>query len=174
MGQSKKEHLHELLESFDTAMLITKHGANGEGDHARPMAIAAVDGTSTIWFVTSTTSPKVKELKADSHVAITCQSDKKYVALSGVGTLVTDRAKIAELWKESWKIWFPDGKDSPDIGLVRVTVQDAEFWDNAGMNGVRYAFEALRAYVVGEKAKDSVEGQHGRVKSDGQPTSQRN
>jgi len=163
MGQSKKEHLRELLESFDTAMLITKHGASGEGDHARPMAIAEIEGASTIWFVTSTASPKAKELVADCRVAITCQSDKKYLAMSGVATLVTDRAKIAQLWKESWKVWFPDGKDAPDIGLVRVTVHDAEFWDNAGMKGVRYVFEAVRAYIAGEKVKDSVEGQHGRV-----------
>src|SRR5688500_18354491 len=78
MGQSAKQHLSKLLESFDTAMLITKYG---DGDHARPMAIAEVDGASTIWFVTSTASPKLTELSRDSRVAVTCQSDKKYVAL---------------------------------------------------------------------------------------------
>lgn len=170
-SQSKKEHLHELLESFDTAMLITKHGANGEGDHARPMAIAAIEGASTIWFVTSTASPKARELQADSRVAITCQSDKKYVAMSGVATLVTDRAKIDELWKETWKVWFPEGKAAPDLGLLRVTVQDAEFWDNAGTTGIRYVIEAVKSYVAGEKA-GMVDGQHGRVK-DGQPLSSR-
>ena len=169
MGQSTTEHLQQLLESFDSAMLITKHG---DGDHARPMAIAGVEGVSTIWFVTSTASPKALELSADARVAITCQENRKYVALSGTGVIVKDRAKIDELWSETWTVWFPDGKDSPDLGLLRVTVQDAEFWDNAGTKGVRYVFEALKSYVKGEKV-GMVEGQHGRVETNGQPASQR-
>jgi general stress protein 26 len=170
MGQSAKQHLSQLLESFDTAMLITKYG---EGDHARPMAIAAVDGASTIWFVTSTASPKVNELSRDSRVAVTCQSDKKYVALSGTAELVHDRAKIEELWKETWKVWFPEGKASPDLALIRVSVEDAEFWDNAGAKGIRYVFEAVKA-LAKRRTPNEVPDQHGRVKPlDEQPVSSR-
>jgi general stress protein 26 len=161
MGQSMKQHLSGLLESFDTAMLITKHA---EGDHARPMAIAAVDGASTLWFVTSTASPKANELSKNPRVAVTCQSDKKYVALSGTASLIQDRAKIEELWKEHWKVWFPEGKKQADLALIRVEVDDAEFWDNAGSKGVRYLFEAVKAYATGTTPSEVAE-QHGRVKS---------
>lgn len=164
MGESTKEHLKELLKSFDTAMLITH---DGDKEHARPMAIAGVEGANTIWFVTSAVSPKIEELTRDSRVAATFQSSTQFVALSGKGEVVNDRAKIEELWQASWKVWFPNGKEDPEVRLIRVAVTDAEFWDNAGAKGIRYAFEAVKALVTGEKP-ESIEGaSHGRVKDNG-------
>jgi len=170
MGESKKEHLKDLLESFDTAMFITRHD---DHEHARPMAIAGVDDANTLWFVTSQDAPKSDEIRADSRAAVTLQSNTRYVALSGRATLVDDRQKIHELWKPTWKAWFPNGKDDPKLVLIRVTVTDAEFWDNAGTKGIRYAFEAAKAFVTGEPAAPAS-GQHGRVKSGngGEPLSQ--
>ncbi len=165
-AKDKKDHLHELLASFDTAMLITHHG---EKSHGRPKAIAAVeDGAAgdTVWFVTSIDSPKADEISNDARVSATFQTSQKFVALSGTASLVMDRAKIHELWKESWKVWFPEGKDDPAIALVRVKVEDAEFWDNAGAKGVRYAFEAVKALVTGD-TPEPVAGLHGRVKANG-------
>jgi general stress protein 26 len=161
MGEmTKTKHLKELLESFDTAMLLTR---DGDQNHARPMAIADIEGASTIWFVTSKESPKADEIRHDERVSVTCQSDRRFVALSGTSTLVRDRAKIDALWKEQWKVWFPNGKDDPSIALIKVTVEDAEFWDNAGAKGIRYAVEAVKGLIAGERPQQ-VEGTHGRVK----------
>lgn len=161
MGEmGKKQHLHELLESIDTAMLITRHG---EENHARPMAVAGVEGASTVWFVTSDDSPKAVEIRADARVSATFQTSRKFVALSGQAALVKDRAKVAELWKPDWKVWFPNGKDDPTIALIRVEVQDAEFWDNAGAKGIRYVFEAVKGLIAGERP-EPVAGLHGRVR----------
>jgi general stress protein 26 len=170
MGESTKKHLQELLQSFDTAMLITHHG---EEEHARPMAVAGVEGMNTLWFVTSLDTPKSEEIRRDPRVSATFQGDRRFVALSGRAELVTDRAKIEKLWKPTWRVWFPKGKNEPSLGLIRVTVTDAEFWDNAGTKGIRYAFEAAKALLTRE-GPPIVEGQHGRVKSpDGEPISQR-
>ena len=161
MGEiSKTKHLHDLLESFDTAMLLTR---DGDQNHARPMAIAEIEGESTLWFVTSNDSPKAEEIRSDTRVSVTLQSDRKFVALSGTSALVRDRARIDALWKEAWKVWFPKGKEDPSIALIKVNVEDAEFWDNAGGKGIRYAFEAAKALIVGERP-DPVPGAHGRVK----------
>ena len=160
MAQDTKKHLAELLQSFDTAMLITRHG---DDEHARPMAVARVDGTRTVWFVTSIDSPKADEIRSNARVAVTFQGKTRYAALSGRAQLVRDRATIDELWKDTWKVWFPNGKDDPALALVRVDVEDAEFWDNAGAKGVRYAFEAAKALVTGTTPSTSV-GQHGREK----------
>jgi len=159
MGESSKAHLKELLESFDNAMLITR---NGEEMHARPMAVAGVEGPDTVWFVTSNWSPKSEEIRLDGRVSVTFQSSARFVAVSGTGKLVKNKAKIEQLWKTSWKAWFPDGKDDPKVTLIQVTVTDAEFWDTAGTKGIRYAFEAAKAVLMGETPKQ-VEGQHGRL-----------
>jgi len=169
MGESTREHLKELLESFDTAILITRHG---EKDHARPMAIAGVEGANTVWFVTSRSSPKTEELRKDSYVALTFQSSRRFVVLSGRGAIVDDRAKLTELWKPGFTVWFPNGKDDPDATLIRVTVTDAEFWDSAGAKGIRYAFEAAKSLLTKEPPEE-LPGQHGRVTSgaNGEPLS---
>jgi general stress protein 26 len=169
MGELEKKHLHELLESFDTAMLITRHR---EKLHARPMAVASVEGANTVWFVSSIDSPKADEIRDDPRVSATFQKERKFVALSGRGELVRDRAKIAALWKDTWKVWFPNGKDDPSIALIRVAVEDAEYWDNAGAKGVRFAFEAVKGLIAGERPQP-VEGQHGRVRATDAPASSR-
>lgn len=167
MGESTKQHLQELLQSFDTAMFITHHG---EQEHARPMAVAGVEGVNTLWFVTSQDTPKSEEIRRDPRVSATFQAQNRYVALSGRAELVTDRAKIHKLWKPSWKVWFPNGKDDPKLTLIRVTVHDAEYWDNAGTKGISYAFQAAKALIT----KEPPEVEHGRVKTpDGEPVSQR-
>ena len=170
MAESTRHHLQELLTSFDTAMFITRYG---EGEHARPMAVAGVEGVNTLWFATSLNAPKADEIRRDSRVSATFQSERHFVALSGRAELVTDRAKINELWKPTWKVWFPNGKDDPALALIRVSVLDAEFWDNAGAKGIRYAFEAAKALFT-KQTPPEVEGLHGRVKTrDGEPVSQR-
>ena len=161
MGEiSKTRHLNELLESFDTAMLLTR---DGDENHARPMAIAAIEGGNTLWFVTSNESPKAEEIRSDRRVSVTLQSNRRFVALSGTSTLVRDRTRIEALWKDAWKVWFPKGKEDPSIALIKVNVEDAEFWDNAGGKGIRYVFEAAKALMSGERP-DPVPGAHGRVK----------
>lgn len=169
MGETTKEHLKELLASFDTAMLITR---DGDQEHARPMAVAGVEGANVVWFVTRRESPKSTEIQQDSRVSATFQSKLKFVALSGRAELVRDQAKVDELWKADWKVWFPNGKDDPSLLLIKVTVTDAEFWDNAGSKGIRYVIEAVKA-LVGQDTPDAVSGAHGRVKN-GAPLSQRN
>src|SRR5690606_24718210 len=153
-----------------TAMLLTHHG---EKLHARPMNVAAVEGPNTLWFVTCLDSTKSDEIRQDSRVSATLQSARRFVALSGHAEPVRDRQKLDELWKPAWKVWFPNGKDDPNIALIKVTVNDAEYWDNAGAKGIRYVFEAAKALlrhttpVVGEVL-------HGRVKPvEPEPASQR-
>ena len=154
------EHLYELLEGFDTAMLVTR-AADGHL-HARPMAVAELRADADAYFVTSIETPKVAEIRADADVLLTFQSQSQYAAVYGRVNVVRDRELIDRLWKEAWKVWFPRGKSDPSIALLRFDAEHGEFWNNAGMQGVRYAFEAAKAYVRGERPGTSRE-QHGRT-----------
>ena len=76
------------------------------------MAMAGVDEDSRVWFFTGVESGKVEEIVLDTHVAVVCQKDRDlYLSLSGKATLLRDRKKIDELWKEPFKTWFPGGKE---------------------------------------------------------------
>ena len=156
-----QEHLYDLLKDFDTAMLVTR-SADGHM-HSRPMAIAELRSDSDAYFVTSIDSPKVAELQANPGVTLTFQSSNQYASLSGQATIVRDRALIDRLYKEAWKIWFPKGKTDPSISLLKFTAQHGEYWDNAGAEGLKYVFEAAKAYAKGERPKEGDQKQHAKV-----------
>jgi len=149
MTTQAKKQFHEILTDFDNAMLVTR--APDRLLHARPMAIAEVEPDGDVWFVTSSASGKVDEILDDPIVAVTLQSGSRFLSLSGTASLSDDRSRIAELWKEPWKVWFPEGKDDPDLVLLKVTASEGEYWDNSGLNGLKYAFEAGKADLQGER-----------------------
>ncbi len=162
MAESETEKIHDLLETFDTAILVTH--VDPDGLRARPMAIARIEENCDLWFFTGRESSKVHEIEQDRKVLIVCQKDhSQYVSVSGKGRLISDRRRIRELWKESYRTWFPRGADDPDIVLISVQVEEAEYWDNQGMNGIRYAFEAAKAYVTGTRPEVKEGSQHDRV-----------
>ena len=155
------QHLHQLLEGFDTAMLVTR-AADGHL-HARPMAVAELHGDADAYFVTSIDSPKVAEVYADADVLLTFQSARQYAAVYGRVNVMRDRQLVDRLWKEAWKVWFPRGKSDPSIAVLRFDADVGEFWNAAGLTGVRYAFEAAKAYVRSETPHTDA-GQHGRAR----------
>ena len=149
MPASPETHLRELIADFGTAMLVTR-AADG-ALHGRPMAVAGVDPDGTLWFASERHSGKVEELAKDNHAAVTMQSGSKFVSLSGTAAVVDDRAKVAELWKPAFKVWFPGGQDDPSLVLLRVDPGAGEYWDNSGTGGIKYLIQAGKALVTGTK-----------------------
>lgn len=153
-----RRHLHELVQSFDTAMLVTR-AADGSL-RARPLSVAKTKephDSGRVYFSTSVESPKIDELEADARVAITFQDSKRYVSLSGTARLSRERALIDELWSEAWKVWFPKGKDDPTLAILAVTLAVGEYWDQTGLAGVRYLASSLKAYATGTKPPDAAD-----------------
>lgn len=157
--QHKQEkRFHELLVGFENAMLVTRSTA-GEL-RARPMAVAQVESDNDLWFVTGTGSGKMDEIATDPHVCVTFQSSSQFASLSGQATMVRDPQKIDQLWKEAWKVWFPEGKRDPSLVLLRVEAQEGEYWDRSGVKGLKYLFQAGRAYLQGTRPDTNQQQQH--------------
>lgn len=159
---SPADKLHELLEGFDAAMLVT---STPEGRlRSRPMALADVDPDGTLWFLTQRGSPKMAEIARDEQVNVAMQSTLKFVSITGTATPIVDRQKIDELWNEAWKTWFPGGKDDPKLVLLRVDPESGEYWDNSGSSGIKYLIEAGKAYLSGTRPDVEHDAKiHGKV-----------
>jgi general stress protein 26 len=158
MGQAKQndaakaqENFTELLKKFDTAMLVTQ-SVRGSAPHARPMAVADTSEDGSIWFITGADTPKIDEIKADSEIVAAFSEGRRYLSVSGNGELSRDRARIEKVWKDTFKVWFK-GKDDPNIVLLRLNPVEAEYWDNSGTEGIKYALKFAKAYVTGEQLK---------------------
>ena len=150
--------LWDLIKTVEIAMMVTE-----DGDHlrSRPMAMSQKDFGGTLWFFTKASSHKVTEVQVDQRVNLSFAHPGKqdYVSVSGRVNLVRDRASVDEHWVETMRTWFPQGKDDPDIALLKVTVQQAEYWD-APSSAMLHAYGYLKAVTTG---KSPEPGGHGTV-----------
>ena len=161
----EEKHFKKILDDFDDAMLTTI-GSDGR-PRSRPMRVAKVTDESDLWFATSKNSGKVDEIRSNDIVAITMQGGGKYLSLTGKAELVDDQATIEAMWSDAWKIWFPEGKTDPSITLLKVTAEDAAYWDLSGVNRLRYLYEAGKAFFTGEKMDVDAIEMDGKVKLQG-------
>jgi general stress protein 26 len=121
--------LAELIQGIKVTMMTT---VEADGCiRSRPMWTQNTDFDGELWFFTHDSAPKVDEVQGDHHVnlAYADASRDRYVSVSGIARLVRDKEKIHELWNPTLKAWFPKGVDDPDIALLCVSVNKAEYWD---------------------------------------------
>lgn len=162
MKGDQLENIRELLEEFDTAMLVT-HRQDGYA-RGRPMAIAKVESNCGLWFFTGRDTGKVHAIEDDQKVLVVCQDEhSRYVALQGTAELVADRRKASELWREPYRAWFPQGVEDPELLLIFVRPTEIEYWDSRGTKGLRYLFEAVKSYAKGTRPPVQEGEQHGCV-----------
>jgi general stress protein 26 len=145
------EKLRDLVKDIDFCMLTT---IDERGDlHSRPMSSnGAIDYDGYIWFFTGAYSHKVSEIKDDARVNVSFADpqNQNYVSITGRAKLVRDREKIDELWEPQFTMWFPEGKDDPNIALLRVVIEKAEYWDSPS-SGASYLLNFVSAVVTGEE-----------------------
>ncbi len=152
--------ISDLIHGIRIAMLTTT-GTDGSL-HSRPMATQQKPFTGELWFLTGLHSGKVSEIRSDAEVALTYVDGKQtFLSLSGRATVSRDKAKIEELWNPMYQAWFPEGKDDPEISVLRVDVDRAEYWDapsNAIVRNVQILARALSGgkTTVGEHASVSL------------------
>jgi general stress protein 26 len=120
--------LKELLEGIDFCMLTTIDQGHLR---SRPMSTQEFEFDGDLWFFTSENTHKIEEIKKDNrvNVAYSKPDDNTYVSVSGRAEVVKDKAKIDELWSPILKAWFPEGKDDPKLCLLKIPVEQAEYWD---------------------------------------------
>ncbi len=145
-----RSHLYEVVNDFEVAMLVTQ---TAHAMHARPMAVASLDEGLGVYLVTALNSLKVDEISANPKALLTFQSARKFASVRGELTVLHDQPLVERMWKESWKVWFPEGKSDPNIALLKFTAHNGEYWDSGGMRGLKYVYDAARAYVAGEALK---------------------
>ena len=126
-------HLKEMIEDIKIGMFTT---ADDDGTlRSRPLQTVGVEDDGTLWFFTSQSSPKVDEASADAgrvNVSYGNPAKHDYVSVSGRVSLVRDRAKMEAMYTPWVKVFFPKGLDDPDLALLRVQVEKAEYWDSPG------------------------------------------
>lgn len=154
-----KGEFKEMVKDIRVAMLCT-HSADGH-IHSRPMGTTEVDEEGNIWFFTRESSPKTEEIEDNPDVCV-CYSapdDNTYVSVIGTAKLIHDPQKIERLWHPLIKVWFPEGKDDPELLLIKIDTHSAEYWDSSS-NKMVVLFNMAKALVTG---KEYSEGEYGKI-----------
>lgn len=147
--QAEFEKLGELIKDVRTAMVTT---VEADGTlHTRPLAALKYENDGQLWFYTAIDSAKVDEISNDMRTSVAFADIHRdaYVAASGLADIVNDRQRIRELWTPFAKPWFPDGPDDPNLALLRVQVERAEYWTSPGK--AAYLFGVARAAITGRR-----------------------
>jgi general stress protein 26 len=129
--------LGELIKGIGFAMFTT---VDFDGNlYSRPMATQEIDFDGDLWFFSGKSTAKIRSIEKDQHVNVSFSdpSNNKYVSVSGKAETIYDRSKMEELWSPLFKNWFPEGLEDPDLTLIRVRVESAEYWDSPSKMIVR-------------------------------------
>lgn len=142
--------LKEMLEGIDFCMMTTIDDGQLR---CRPMSTQAAEFDGEVWFFTRDNSHKMSEIEKENRVCLGYANpdDSTYVSVSGRAEMSKDRAKMEELWSPILKAWFPDGLEDPNICLMKVTVEQAEYWESPSGKVVQL-LGFVKALATGQEA----------------------
>ena len=150
-----REHLVKLMEDMPIAMFTT---FGTEGPRSIPMSRQEVEPDAEMWFITARDTEHTRAIQHESQVALTFSSRDSWVALTGRAEVVDDDAKLAELWNTFAEAWLPGGPEDPNAVLLRVDVDEAEYWDTPGGK-----VASLISFAKVKLTGDTYDGNHGTV-----------
>jgi general stress protein 26 len=124
------DRVWELMKKIGFAMLVTR---DGDKLRARPMSAYLERDENAIYFLTDARRHKDEEIARNPSINLSFAnaSDQKYVSVTGTAIVSNDRARIKELFSTPAKAWW-NSADDPNIRVLKITPDDAEFWDSPG------------------------------------------
>src|SRR5688572_3161133 len=156
-NQEAIEKFKELVKHVNVCMFTTM-----DDDHSlssRPMYTSAIDDEANVWFFTNEFSEKINEVSKDNLVHLIYSHPVKniYVDVKGTCSLIIDRKKMDELWDPVLKKWFPEGIEDPKICLVKVSTEEAFFWNHTSSK-MGLLFQVIKSITKGDQYKENEKG----------------
>ena len=132
--------LAALVRQMKVGMLTT---VEADGSlRSRPLETVEIDGEGRLWFFTQASSPKSVQIEAHDHqvnLSYADPRDEDFASISGTARVVRDADKMRALWASRLERWFPRGLDDPDLALLEVRIDKAEYWDEPRNENVKIA-----------------------------------
>jgi general stress protein 26 len=141
------DHVWEIAEKIKTCMLPTLSAGKMR---SRPMHAMPDREAGSLWFITDQRGAKDEEIRAapDVCLAFADTASNTYLSMTGRAEMLRDVAKARELWSTETQAWWPKGPTDPDVRVLRVTPDSAEYWDARG-NSITVALKLAAARLSG-------------------------
>ena len=123
MDEVRRALIEELGE--DTPFICSLATVREDGSPAVRFVRAKADAELTLRIPTFIQTSKVKQIRADGRVHITCgrtdpSEPGSYFQIDGIAEIVTEAADRETCWTERLERWF-SGTDDPNYAVVEVT-----------------------------------------------------
>ena len=132
-GRDAIADIAALINEIDICHLVTR--AQGGQLHARPMSNnGEVEWDGRSWFFAPGDGRLVAELRADPSVVAAYRAGEAYdfISVSGRAVIETDSALKQRYWLSELERWFPNGPDDPNVVLIRLDAESAQWWTADG------------------------------------------
>lgn len=114
-----------------------------------PMSHYPDEEAQTFWFLSAKGSPMVEGADGSELAYIICDNDASiYADIRGHLTVEDNPAKVDELWSPIAASWYEDGREDPDLRLLKLSITTAEVWATDGT--LKFLFETAKANATGE------------------------
>lgn len=155
------EHIRSIISNNKMCMLTSVDPDTGKL-HSRPMYVVFNDSdflqNRTLYFFTHKSSHKMKETgqyeSRDVNLSFSSPNDKTWLSLTGFGQISLDRSKMQQLWTSALKPWFTHGLEDPDLALIQVQVDSAEYWDS--LSSMKSLMSKAKSKITGDIPRDSA------------------
>ena len=148
MSDEQTRRVADLIRDHRIAMLTTRDPSGTLV--SRPMALQEVEFDGDLWFFAERDSHPVADIRLQPQVNVGIGSGGTWVSLTGSAVVVDDVAKKKELWNSGVEAWFPSGPEDPQVVLIKVAGDSAEYWNSPG-GRLATAFSFVKAKVTGER-----------------------
>lgn len=136
-----------LIKDIKFAMITFQNDAGHL--HAQPMTTRDQEFDGDLWFIASKESDLARSVAQRKAVNASYAADKMaFVSLYGDAELIDDQAKLDELWNDAYKAYFPEGKEDPNVQVLKITVHGAHYWESDGK--ISNVFQIAKSLVTGQ------------------------
>ena len=142
----------KLIKDIKFTMMTTVNAEDGTL-RSRPMTLQEVEFEGELWFFAGRSTSPVADIQEQPKINLAFSDPKgsSYVSASGQAEMILDKEKAKQLWNPIYKAWYPQGLEDPELCLIKVTVESADYWDTPSSPVVQMVGFA-KAILTGEKA----------------------
>ena len=160
-----KQHevLWDLIKHTRFCMLAHRHPDGSLHSHPLTTMNDSLGEDGCLYFFVSRSTEVGQRLAQDGNVNLSYANPDKdtWVSVSGTARMLDDEAKKKELFGPMAKAWFPGGPDDPDLQLMEVRIDEAEYW-NVKQNKLLQLLKMGKAAATG--TRPSHMGEHEQVR----------
>lgn len=131
-------------------------GIVGDGEHSQPMtAQLDKDADHAFWFYSNKQNRLAKGGEAMAQFA--AKGHDLFACIKGRLTEETDPAVIDRYWSKQVAAWYEEGRDDPNLMMLRFDLDDAEIWE------ADLSVKGIFRLMTGHRIKSEDLGDHEEV-----------